>query len=305
MKSTTDWLWATTFIACSALPLPAWGDASDAQLLRNEYQEIRNDLRDGAIGIPVYVRSGDRNDLLNADVYGILDYPLSAIVETLATPVNWCEFSTLHPNIKACTQQQHDSQVLLALYVGRKSAGSPDDAFELKLSYRVLDLDDDYFKVLLEGDEGPLGTRDHRFQVEAVTVEDKTFARVRFSYRARLISKMATNMYLATWGRRKVGFSIIGVNDAGKPIYVKGKKGIVERHAVRSYFALMAFMNTRHLPTKEQFEARISYWFDLTEKCLPQLYDMKKEEYIDVKRRERAHQLRLQSPLAKASNAEI
>ncbi|MDH3671858.1 MAG: hypothetical protein OES46_11945 [Gammaproteobacteria bacterium] len=297
------WLQAITLLACVAFPLSASSNGDDPQLLWIKYQEIRGGLNDSAAGIPIYVRSDERKNVLNAEVYGVLDYPLNALVAALAIPANWCEFSILHPNVKACAEDHENGQGLLTLYLGRKSGESRDDTFELKFRFRSLYLNDEYFKASLEGDEGPLGARNHRFEVEAMKVDYRTFVRVRFSYQPKLITRIFTKVYLATHGRSKVGFSIVGVDKAGYPIYAKGKKALIERNVMRCYLALIAFMDTQHLATRDRFEARISYWFDLTEKYFSQPYELAREEYLAAKRRDRVHQLeQLQPPLAQATD---
>ncbi|MFQ6023282.1 MAG: hypothetical protein ACE5NW_11220 [Acidiferrobacterales bacterium] len=295
MKSSSYWLLAITILVCTSIAAPSRGDADRPQALRIDYQKIRDELRDSIHGIPVYTRSEEHKDLINAEVYGVLGYPLEKLAKILATPANWCEFATLHPNVKACTYAQRHGQALLTLHLDRKTRASIEHAFVIKLRYRIGHLDEDYFTALLEGDKGPLGTRNHRFQLEAVAVEDKTFVRVSFSYRWRLIGRMATTVYLAMRGHDTVGFSTVGVDDKGYPIYVKGKKAMMERNVMRCYFALRAFMDTQHLTASERFEARISYWFDLAEKYFPKPYDMEREEYVEVKRQERRNRVELSS----------
>ena len=75
-----------------------------------------------------------------------------------------------------------------------------------------------------------------------------------------------------------------------------GVRGIVERNAVRYYLALDALLRTRRLPPGKRFEARIQTWFDLAARY-PPLREMEREQYLEIKRRERENRLRLQRAL--------
>ncbi|MFQ5994867.1 MAG: hypothetical protein ACE5K1_07210 [Acidiferrobacterales bacterium] len=299
-KSSYSRPWAIAF-TCIALVLSAWSHAGGPQWLQIESKNIQGNLTDHPLAIPVYVRSEEQKDLLNAEVYGVVDHPLAALAKTLAIPANWCEFGTLHPNIRACTHKRHGTEVLLTVYIGRKSLESPRHASKLELLYQLVHLGDENFKVSLEGHDGPMGTRDHRFALEAMRVGDKTLVRVQFSYRIGFMSRLAAKAYLATRGAGRIGFSTVGVNDAGDPIYVKGTKGMIERSVMRFYLALLALMETRHLPALDQIEARINHWVSLAQRYPPQLGKLEREEYVQLKRRDWANQLKLQSALVVGS----
>jgi hypothetical protein len=68
----------------------------------------------------------------------------------------------------------------------------------------------------------------------------------------------------------------------------------VERNAVRYYLALQAFLETQQLQPDLRFAAAAELWYDLTEQFHDQLYEMDRADYLDIKRRERIQQLRLQ-----------
>jgi len=248
---------------------------SDQHLLWLKYQEIRDYLKKS--DIPIHVQSGAHKGVLNAEVYGELDYPIKDLAGILAIPANWCQFTVLHPNVKACTGGQN----LLTLHVGRKLLKSVDDADVMKFRFRTLYLDNEYFKSSLEGDKGPMGIRNYRFEVEAMNVGGKTFVRIQFSYKSKLYTKLLTSAYVAT--HRRIGFSVIGINKIGQLIYSKGKKALIERNVMRCYLALIAFMDTKHMNTEDRFEVRTTYWFNLMERYFPKPYDVDRKKYIITK----------------------
>jgi hypothetical protein len=66
---------------------------------------------------------------------------------------------------------------------------------------------------------------------------------------------------------------------------------------VRYYLALQAFLETQHLQPDLRFAAATVLWYDLTEQFHDQLYEMDRAAYLDIKRRERIQQLRLQQKI--------
>ena len=92
--------------------------------------------------------------------------------------------------------------------------------------------------------------------------------------------------YLVTIGREKVGFSIVGHQRDGRPVYVGSVLGLVERNAMRYYFATDAYLGAYLLPAGEQVEARLRDWFASTERYATQLHEMDRGEYLEMKRKE-------------------
>jgi len=104
--------------------------------------------------------------------------------------------------------------------------------------------------------------------------------------------------YFLTLGSGKIGFSIVGENDSGEPVYVEGKRGVIERNVVRYYFAIQSYLDTLDVPPEQRFQARLVRWFELTEQHARQLHELDKEKYLEYKRHERKDQLRLQAEIA-------
>jgi hypothetical protein len=111
------------------------------------------------------------------------------------------------------------------------------------------------------------------------------------------MSRAAVFGYLKTMGRKKVGFSVVGRDREGRPIYVRGVQGMIERNAMRYHLAVQAYLETLQVPECDRFERRIERWFDLTSAHQRQLFEMVRDDYLRYKRRERAEQARLQHAL--------
>ncbi len=239
------------------------------------------------------VASEESENRVAAEVAGILDHPFDAVARLLASPGGWCEVASLHLNTKACVHGDWAGETILRLYSGRKYYEPPEDAFPLDYRFAPGPVAEGSYRVTLSAPEGPLGTRDHRIEVEAVRAGARTAVRFVCSYRPSARSRLATALYLATLGRAKVGFSSDGREEGGEPVPVRGLRGVVERNAVRYYLALEAFLETGGVPEADRFEAMLGTWFDLADRH-PPLRELPREEYLAGKRRERENRLALQ-----------
>lgn len=85
--------------------------------------------------------------------------------------------------------------------------------------------------------------------------------------------------YFSAMGGDKVGFQRLITTDPTEKSrqYVRGVLGAVERNAVRYYLAFQAYLDSLKLPVSQQFEYRISRWFNRIA-YLWQLYEMEKIE---------------------------
>jgi hypothetical protein len=278
-------------IAYAADVMPAAG-----KILMDKYRRIEAKLADNSFGIPVYLESSEEHNTLSVDVYGIVEYPFAAVRNILQTPENWCDIAPLHINIKACTYRNADNETFLTFYSGRKFYQPPGDAYQLRYAYRVNARYPEYTDISLLADKGPLNTRDHRLEFEAVSLHSgKTLAHFKYSYSYGMLGRIAMKSYFATLGRNKIGFSIVDADNQGNPVYVDGVKGAIERNAVRYYLAIQAYMDTIKAPDEQRFEKCLNRWYDLTNRFQKQLYEMDREEYLSSKRREHENQLALQN----------
>lgn len=263
--------------------------------LISKYQEVRLKLEKSPLGIPVYITSRESHSSLQVVVYGILQYPFAKVSSALGSPENWCKITPLHLNIKSCVSSRSNGTYRLAVYSGHKHYQPPEDAHLLDFRFSTVEEQSDYLHVVMKADKGPFFTKDHRITLEAVPVDEGlTFVRFSYDYSFGTIARLAIKSYFSTLGGDKTGFSITSTDSDNNPQYVKGVLGAVERNAVRYYFAVQAYLDSLKLPLSQQFEYRISRWYDLTAKFPRQLYEMDKGEYINNKRREHANQLTLE-----------
>jgi len=266
-----------------------------ADLLLDTYHRNMAQLETNSFGLPLVVESFERGDRVNVDVYGIFDYPFSSVVNMLKIPANWCDIVSLHLNVKACTYKEVPGAELLTFYVGRKVYQSPEDARQVLYRYRIVDQQKGYLDIILLADTGPFGTKDHRMRFEALPLDrGRTFVHVSYAYSDSAALRLAAKVYFATLGRSKVGFTVTGTDRNGKPVYIGGPRGSIERNAVRYYFAIQSFINSMRYPEESRFSMRTSEWYDLTSRYRIQLFELDKKEYLTSKATEHRNQETLQ-----------
>ena len=259
-----------------------------------KYGEIKAKLDKNQFGAPIFLESKEAHDSVRVDMYGVFHFPFEVVRDALQSPAAWCEITPMHINIKACVYRKVKQNTQLTLYSGRKYFQPPSDAYPLKLAFKVAAIEPQYLELNLVGEEGPLGTKDHRIGVQAVPLDGQgTFLHFSYSYSHGTMARMAIKTYFATLGRDKVGFTMVGPE--GKQEYIEGVRGAVERNTMRYYLALQTYLETLKYPEKDRFEMRISRWYDLTAKYPRQLKEIDKPAYLSNKRLERAQQEALQA----------
>ncbi len=280
--------------SASAVESPQQG----AKILLDTYHRNMARLETTSFGLPLLVESFERDHTVHVDVYGIFDYPFSSVAAALKVPANWCDIVSLHPNIKACTNTELAGAWLLTFYLGKKTYQPPEDTRQVKYHYRNVVQQQGYLDIILNAGDGPYGTKDHEMRFEALPLDvGKTFVHVSYAYSDSAALRHVTKIYFATLARGMVGFSVTGTDRNGKPTYIGGPRGAVERSAVRFYFAIQSFMNTLRYPEENRFSMRISEWYALTSRYGKQLLDMDKNDYLTFKTKEQKNQVILQQQI--------
>jgi len=275
----------------SAAPKPGQGEA----ILLDTYKRNIARLEVSSFGLPLFLESVERGDRVHVDVYGIFDYPFSSIAQVLKVPANWCDIVSLHPNVKACTFRELPGAEQLTFYIGRKIYQTPKASRQVIYRYRNVAKQPGYLDVILTADSGPFSTKDHQMRFEALALGGKrTFVHVSYEYSDSVALRLAAKTYFATLGRGKAGFTVTGTDKSGKPVYIGGPRGSIERNAVRYYFAIQSFMDTLHYSPKRVFTMRINTWYDFTSRYRQQLFDLDKKDYLSFKTVEHENQLKLQ-----------
>lgn len=281
-------------------PAHALGAAgSSAPELRAKFSQLSPSLQNSAFLRPLVIDSSESSGQTRGDVYAVVAYPFTKVQQALRDPARWCDVMILHPNTKQC-ESPPAGQSVLKVAIGKKLEQPVEDAYPLNLNYSLASDAPDYFQVQLRAAQGPLGTSDYRFVVEAVSLGgNRSFIHLSYSYASSMAGHLATKAYLATAGRSKVGFSQTGKDDRGQSIYIDGVRGAVERNAMRYYLAIDACLQALDVPADQRFDRRLTRFLASMEQYPRQLHEMEGTTFLEIKRRQ--HERQRQTMNAQAS----
>lgn len=247
--------------------------------------ELQTELQAKTFGEPLHLASQDTGTRLHADVYAELSAPFARVSTLLTGPEALCDVLFLHLNVRSCQAKRGPDGDVLMLTAGPKQSGSVGSTYSMAYTMHVDAVKADYLRVTLVAPDGPLSTSDYRIVFEATPLAgQRSFLHFSYGYSYGSMAKMALNLYLATAGRNKIGFSVVGKTSDGKPQYVQGERGSVERNVMRNYLALQAYTGVNSGAPAAQTDARLRAWFALTERHAAQLHELTLDEYLTQKR---------------------
>ena len=278
-------LTAVTFLLLSGVLSIPDSHAQDAAALRAREAALRDQLAKSPFRRPLVLESREADGVLKGDVYAVVAQPYDVVSSALQQSAPWCDILTLQFNVNGCRSRAG----FLSVSIARKPGQPPSDAQQVEFNYRVAAAGRDYLAVQLTADSGPLGTKNYRIVLEAIPLDAKrSFLHLSYSYAYGTAARIAMKGYLATSGRDKVGFSVVGRNPDGTPNYVGGERGVIERTSMRYYLAIEAYLGAVGLPAAQQAEKRLNDWFTAVERYPRQLHEMERDEYLSIKRKELA-----------------
>jgi hypothetical protein len=278
-------LFTSMAVTLLALAIPV--QAQDAQALRARHAALSAQLADNPFGRPLYVESSEKDGEHKGAIYAVIEQPFKRVGPALRRAAQWCDVLILQANVKNCVAAANGGGERLSLFVGRKSADSPERAYRVDFGYDVPAAGADYLHVALNAPEGPFGTTDYRIRLEAAPLDqNRSFLHLAYSYKLRSAARMAMNVYLASTGRDKVGFSVVGRTPDGRPVHVGGVRGVVERNTMRYYLGVEAYLGTLDAPATERVEKRLRAFYAGLERYPRQLHELELDEYLEIKRRD-------------------
>lgn len=285
------WLLLIVLLQCPGLASAGAAGGNSAAALRAAYDRLSPKLQNNAYHRPLYLESKEMASELQGDIYAVVNQPFSVVNGMLndasGRPVNWCDVLILHLNIKYCRAGQNTQGSTLLVNIGRKMEQPLEDTHQVEFRYRVLASEKAYFATSLSAKEGPLSTRDYRIILEAIPIDDgHAFIHLTYAYGFGMAGKMAMKGYLSTMARDKIGFTVVGNGSDGKPEYIHGVRGVVERNAMRYYVAIDSYLNAASLPKEERFEKSLKTCIDTLEQYALQLHEVDNPTYLQMKRRE-------------------
>lgn len=275
---------AISILLCGALLLAPAAQAQDAASLKARHVALDRELAHNAFRRPIVLTSIERSDGIAGDIYARVQQPFGVVGPALQGIDQWCHILILHLNVKQCRSGRAPGPTL-DLVVGSKHDQALESAHRMQFSYTVVVARPDYLQVVLHAAQGPWGTHGYRIVLEAVALDAKrSFLHLSYAYGYGSVAHLAMQSYLATAGRNKVGFSIVGRQADGTPQYIAGARGVIERNTMRYYLAIEAYLGALSLPAPQQFEKRLADWYAGVERYPLQLHDLERAEYLELKR---------------------
>ncbi|WP_374563011.1 hypothetical protein [Ideonella sp.] len=274
-------------IAWAALAAAGGASAQSAQALQAQHGQLQQALAQSPFERPLVLQANASTQQPQGDIYAVLDHPFGAVGSAFQKPAHWCDVLMLQLNVKHCEVAERGGQRKLQVAIGKKAEQPLEDAFRVDFDYQLRAAQADYLSAEIHAADGPLGTSDYQLTLEAVPVDARhSFIHMSYSYANGLSARLATRAYLATSGRDKVGFTVARQDEAGRPVYVGGMRGVAERSAMRYFLAIDAFLDAQSAPPEQRTDRRLRGWFGATERYARQLHEMDLADYLKMKRRQ-------------------
>lgn len=286
----TPWqaLWLTLIPALMLATSPAAqaeGNADDAAATLARLQAAAASLGPRGGHRPTTITSHEEGHALHAELHGLIERPFTDLSHALATPAQWCTVLLVHINNKGCAVAGGAAAPTISLRVARKYDQPVERAYELQFGYRPLAASPAMLSVELHAAGGPMGTSDYLIRLDAAPAGDnRTVVALSYAYRQNMMTALAMDLYFATIGRGKVGFTETGRLADGRPQFIGGVRGLVERNLMRYYLAMEAGATDPDSNRPGSFERRLRHWFDSTEDYPVQLREVDSERFMESKR---------------------
>lgn len=284
----TAWLVALVLAAVAPTARALEPPTDAAAALQRQRQQLQPALRSSPFGEPLVLSSRELADRFEGDVHAETGYPFETVAAALRSPVAICELMFLHLNVHGCRPAEGGAIEVVA---GPKRSGAAGMTAQMRYAMRVEVDEPAYLRVVLTAPKGPLATANYRILFELVPVDAaRSFVHFAFAHDAGGLARLAMQAYLATAGREKIGFTVVGREADGSPRHLRGERASVERNVMRYYLALLAHCRARTGSAQERQQARLRAWFALTEQHPAQLHEYELADYLHEKQRDLARE---------------
>lgn len=248
------------------------------------YQSLRPRLAQSPMREGLVLDSSESSERTSGEIYAVLNVPLPRLEQVNRDPVRWCEILLLLSNSKNCTVgtvSMDDSTPVLMLQIGTKGPQDLASTTPMDFHFSSSKPQAPVLETLLTSSTGPMGTKDGMLRLNAIALNaDQAFIHLHYSYRSSMAGRFATELYLQTLGRGKVGFSV-APESAG---LVGGVRGIIERNTMRYFLSLDCALQWVAVDASAQrFGQMAACWYDATTRYPIQLYEMTRQDYLDMK----------------------
>jgi hypothetical protein len=272
--------------------------------LVDQYHKLEKTGKRLAATLPIYLKTVQKEKVLNVSLLGKIPFKFSDVSAVLAKPGSYCDFLPLLFNVKTCVITELNPVTRMKFYVAGKHYTPPITSYRIHAVFRLVDRTPDKIRVRMEADPDTPGKSDYGVDLVAIPLDGETLMYLKSRYAPGRITRMATNTYVNVFARDKPGFTEIQ-EPGGKKKLITGFPAVIERSSVRAYFALKAYTLNYHLPPDKRFEACLKTWYDLNQPYKKQLYELERDQYLQIKRREHKNQLRIQEKERQSAKVKV
>jgi hypothetical protein len=140
--------------------------------------------------------------------------------------------------------------------------------------------------VRLDAAKGFLGTFNHALVLHAAPAGgSRTALRLSYAYSHSSLADWGLGLWLATFGRGKVGFSLEGEAAAdGAVRRVGGIRGLLERNLMLYLISIDAAARVPAVPDMAAFQKRLQLYHEGAERYPRQLHELGVQAYLALKR---------------------
>jgi len=303
LKELTILVYLATVLAAGAAYAGELREITPSDLVA-QYHEMEKTGSRLAATLPMYLKTVQKDNVLNVSLFGRIPFKFSDVADVVARPASYCDFLPLMFNVKSCVITQFNPATHMKFYVAGKHYSSPLASYRIHAMFRQVNQTPEKIRIRLESEEDSLGKSGYDVDLVAIPLEGETLLYLKSRYAPGRITRMATNTYIKVFAHDKPGFTEIQ-EPGGKKKLITGFPAVIERSSVRAYFALKAYMLNYHLPPDKRFEACLSTWYDLNEPYKKQLYELGRDQYLQIKRREHQNQLRMQKKVRQSATVKV
>jgi hypothetical protein len=260
--------------------------ATDATVaaLRDAASRLLQSRPDNPLHLPLSISSSIRAGDVRADSQGVIDAPFLDLVRALRDPEHWCAVLILHINNKACRVTTKGAVPHIALKVANRYDQPADESYEIDFVYHSLAAGATMLSARLDAANGPMGTSAFVIRLDAVPYgERRTALQLSYTYHQNAVTSLAMDLYVATLGSGKVGFTAIGLKPDGAVDFIGGVQGVAERNLMRDLLAVRAAALEPDGSTADAYTRRLRGWFDATESFPVQLHEIDRDTYLQLK----------------------
>ena len=249
------------FIVLAGMSL---AQAQDAAALQARHAALREQLASNQFQRPLYLRVDRECRRAQRRHLCADEQPYAVVGPALQGMDHWCDILILHLNVKSCRASTPKAGDTHKPEHRRKFDQPLADAYPVEFLYEVVAARPDYLQVTLERRKRAAGHQPlpHRARSGAQLDARRSFLHLSYSYAYGTAARVAMQGYLATIGRDKVGFSVVGQ---------QSQRSSPSTSAARAAWSSATRCATtwRSKPTsarcrrrrQEQLEKRLSDWY--------------------------------------------